>query len=173
MKNLTFSKVSMSLTILALLAVLGLAGCGGGGGTDVPNDTQPTSQDMQPTSQRVDVQFGVDNSINVVAGDTPVFSPVQISSDTTGLSVRLVEAPSFVAVDNFSLKVDASAVPAVAALYPITVTVVNSENSEVGRVSGVIDVATILTASAATLANSQTVKIDGLVKSLKKGKNRF
>ena len=32
MKNLTFSKVSMSVTALALLAVFGLAGCGGGGG---------------------------------------------------------------------------------------------------------------------------------------------
>lgn len=32
MKNLMFSKVSMSITALALLAVFGLTGCGGGGG---------------------------------------------------------------------------------------------------------------------------------------------
>ncbi|MDO8446572.1 MAG: DUF1566 domain-containing protein [Deltaproteobacteria bacterium] len=32
MKNLTFSKVSLSLAALVLLAVFGLAGCGGGGG---------------------------------------------------------------------------------------------------------------------------------------------
>lgn len=46
MKNLTFSKVSMSMAVLALLAVFSLVGCGGGGGgggTTTTSDTTATS----------------------------------------------------------------------------------------------------------------------------------
>lgn len=44
MKNLMFSKVSLSIAVLALLAVFSLVGCGGGGGgTTTTSDTTATS----------------------------------------------------------------------------------------------------------------------------------
>ncbi len=57
-KNLTFSKIFLSLTALALLAVFGLAGCGGGGGegsapgVNTPINAAPTGLKLVEVSSQ-------------------------------------------------------------------------------------------------------------------------
>ena len=84
MKNLTFSKVSMSLTALALLAVFGLAGCGSGGGdgggTSTADTTAPTVSSSSPTNSATNV--AVNTAITATFSETMTASTVSTATFT-------------------------------------------------------------------------------------------
>lgn len=66
MKNLTFSKVSMGLTTLALLAVFGLAGCGGGGGGDSGGASSSTSTEFSGIASKGPILNGTITAFKIV-----------------------------------------------------------------------------------------------------------
>lgn len=76
MKNLTFSKASLSLTALALLATFGLSGCGRGG------DSTPQTPTIATSTLQTDI---------VAVNSTEVGGTVAVSSDNSGQTVLTVE----------------------------------------------------------------------------------
>lgn len=80
MKNLTFSKKSMSVTALALLAVFGLAGCGGGGGGG--SDSTPAAP-FPSTTEAFEQSL---NEANVIAQDASYMVDASVEAAYQGQS---------------------------------------------------------------------------------------
>ena len=82
MKNLTFSKLSLSMVALALLAVFGLAGCGGGGGGGSETTTQDT---IIPSTSKV-VDDTTAQALSSVSFDGSILTFSKNSSQLQSLS---------------------------------------------------------------------------------------
>jgi len=83
MKNLRFSKVSLSIATLALLAVFSLAGCGGGGGGGGSVETANTAPQIISAPE-----------IFAKADNAYIYKVSSIDNDGDSLSYSLTAAPS-------------------------------------------------------------------------------
>ncbi|MEQ1931728.1 MAG: alpha/beta fold hydrolase [Parvularculaceae bacterium] len=118
----------------------------------------------QAVAAQLVLAYGDGNRISTVAGDAAFEVPVVLSEMRDGLHLVLLEAPAFVNVAGWSLRVDPSQLSNIPKEFDVTVAVLDAANKERAAQSGIVDIAIV-----ASIAPVQTLLNGGAVSSVSSG----